>query len=418
MSLKRILLSQSKLFIRAAKVLTAATGFALLITSCNQNDRIESLQETDLFTISYGNFEEQLAVADLNTVGNVRYGLAMRDGFFYIVDGEGKKTMELNSYGDLLTLFYNEDSKTADLINKSEKNNSSVHREIGFPFDYPGMIAVDSKKCIYTVCTIPKNRQELNAEGYLCSQTVLRFDRDGTNVDYIGQQGPGGTPFPLIKNIYTTKKDELVVICNSDNGFISYWFDKDGALKYTIYINSDNIPAVGSFDSKTDSYFTIENIIPDQNDYKFYVYVNYYNSFVDDDSMIMSGINYVQTLLYTLNCDTETFEDTVSIPPYEESVVVDYSKLTYKIPYDFMGITEDGWKYFIIKTSTGFNIEMLQSESQKILRRQLSFNHTDNLYYNMYLSSNGIIAALYLDKDQASVVWYRTDKLIDSILGN
>ena len=64
MSLKRILLSQSKLFIRAAKVLTVATGFALLITSCNQNDRIESLQETDLFTISYGNFEEQLAVAE------------------------------------------------------------------------------------------------------------------------------------------------------------------------------------------------------------------------------------------------------------------------------------------------------------------------------------------------------------------
>lgn len=36
----------------------------------------------------------------------------------------------------------------------------------------------------------------------------------------------------------------------------------------------------------------------------------------------------------------------------------------------------------------------------------------------MTLSQDGIITALYLEKDRARVVWYRTDSLIDAILKN
>ena len=73
---------------------------------------------------------------------------------------------------------------------------------------------------------------------------------------------------------------------------------------------------------------------------------------------------------------------------------------------------------FYCKTSDGFNIEMIQSENQKILRRHLNVNHDKNLYYTMCLSPTGIITALYLDNDNAKVVWYRTDNLIDAIVKN
>ena len=36
----------------------------------------------------------------------------------------------------------------------------------------------------------------------------------------------------------------------------------------------------------------------------------------------------------------------------------------------------------------------------------------------MDLSLDGIITAMYLEKDCARVVWYRTDNLIDAILKN
>ena len=59
---------------------------------------------------------------------------------------------------------------------------------------------------------------------------------------------------------------------------------------------------------------------------------------------------------------------------------------------------------------------MIQNESQRILRRQFDINHEDNLFYTMSVSHEGIITALYIDKNKARVVWYRTDTLIDAIL--
>ncbi len=403
------------------KTLLAAGLFisGIIFTSCLGNETVQSISETELFSLPYGNFEEQLSVSDLNDVGNVRFGVAMQDGFFYIVNGESKKILELNSYGDLLSLFYNEDSQTARLLENSKRPDISIHHEISYPFDYPGMVAVDSNKNVYTVCSIPWDRQEKSDDSTtLYSHTVLRFARDGSSVDYIGQQGPGGTPFPFIKNIYTTSKDELVVVASSSSGLLVYWFASDGFLKYMIPVTTRDAPAGEDKENQTDSFLTIQNVVPDPVSYKLYVQIDYYSTYIDEDSKVQSGINYIQTLLYPLNIESGTYEEPVSVPPYEESVVSDYSKLTYRIPYDFLGVTKNGWKFFIVKTEDGFNIEMIQSESQKILRRHFKAVHSNIVYDTMCLSQDGILTALYLEKEKARVVWYRTDNLIDAILKN
>lgn len=400
-------------------LIAAALSLGSLYVACSKNESVQSISETELFSLPYGNFEEQLSVSDLNNVGGVRFGIAMQDGFFYIVNGESKKILELNSYGDLLTLFYNEDSETAKLLENSGRPDMSIHHEISYPFDYPGMLAVDSNKNIYTVCSVPWNRQERSDDGStLYSHTVLRFSRDGTSVDYIGQQGPGGTPFPYIKNIYTTSKDELVVVASSSEGLLVYWFASDGFLKYMIPVTTRDAPTLEKKDEKSEMFLTIQNVVPDPVSYTIYVQIDYYNTYVDEESKVQSGINYVQTLLYPLNIESGTYQEPFSVPPYEESVVSDYSKLTYRIPYDFLGVTKNGWKFFIVKTDDGFNIEMIQSENQRILRRHFNANHSNIVYDAMSLSQDGILTALYLEKESARVVWYRTDNLIDAILKN
>ncbi len=403
------------------KIYLFATSLAacLFFNSCVKTETVQSISETELFTLPYGNFEEQLSVTDLNDVGDVRFGIAMQDGFFYVVNGESRKILELNSYGDLLTLFYNEDSQTARLLDNSERPDKSIHHEISYPFDYPGMVAVDSNKNVYTVCSIPWDRQEKSDDGTtLYSHTVLRFARDGSSVDYIGQQGPGGTPFPYIKNIYTTSKDELVVVAASSEGMLVYWFASDGFLKYMIPVTTRDAPSLADKEDHSENFLTIQNVIPDPVSYKLYVQIDYYSTYVDEDSKVQSGINYIQTLLYPLNIENGTYEEPVSVPPFEESVVSDYSKLTYRIPYDFLGVTKNGWKFFIVKTEDGFNIEMIQSETQRILRRHFNAIHSDIVYDTMCLSQDGILTALYLEKEKARVVWYRTDNLIDAILKN
>lgn len=391
----------------------------LVFSSCQRTETIQTISEIELFTLPYGKFEEQLSTADLNSIGNIQFGIEMRDGFFYLVDGDAKKIMEINSYGDLLTLFYNEDAEIADLFAESKRMDKSIHHEISYPFDYPGKIAVDSKKYIYAVCSIPRDRQEKSDDDtMLYSNTVLRFARDGSFVEYLGQQGPGGTPFPYIKNIYTTSKDELVVVCTSTEGAVVYWFSSEGFLKYMIPVSKKDIPLVKGINENSDVYLSIEGVIPDPASYHLYVQVDYFSSYVDEDSKVQSGVNYIQTLLYSLNVEEGIFEEPVSIPPYEESVVADYSRLTYRIPYEFLGVTKNGWKFFILKNDDGFNIEMIQNENQRILRRHFKANHNNILYNTMSLSQDGIITALYIEKEKARVVWYRTDSLIDAILKN
>lgn len=388
---------------------------AMLLVSCGVS-RIQTISEEELFKIPYGNFEEQISVTDLNGVGDCRFGIAMQDGFFYLINGESKKIMELNSYGDLLSLYYNEDSQTAKLIEKSNRKALSVHHVIAYPFDYTGKLAIDSQKNVYTVCSIPVDRQEQNEDAtMLYCNTVLRISRDGSSVDYIGQQGPGGTPFPYIKNLYITQKDELVVVSTSSDGAVVYWFASDGFLKYMIPISLKSVPQIQGKENN-EIFCTIDNVIPDLQNYCLYLKVDYYTTFLDEESKVQSGINYVQTVLYPLDISMQRYGEGTVVPPYEESIVVDYSRLTYKIPYDFLGVTKNGWHFFIIKTDDGFNVEMIQPDTQKILRRHFTADHNQIMFDTMTVSADGIITALYLDKEIARVVWYRTDNLIASFL--
>lgn len=389
----------------------------LIFTACYKTESVRSIEETELYTLQYGKFEEQISVSKMNDIGNISFGIAMQDGFFYIVNGEAGKIMQLNSYGDLLTLFYNEESETENLVEKSGLEPNFVLHEVSYPFEYTGVIAVDSKKTVYAACTIPENRQEQSDDGSsLLCQAVLRFSRDGSEVEYIGQQGPGGTPFPFIKQIYTTVKDELVVVSSETDGMRVFWFSTDGFLKYMIPIKTEDVPQYSASEVDSDVFVTVANVVPDLVSYSLYVQLDYYSAYIDEDSKIQSGINYLQSYLYTLNVDTASYESPISIPAYEETVIADYTKLTYRMPYDFLGVTKNGWKFFIVKTDKGFAIEMFQNENQRILRRNFAANHSDIIYSTMNLTVDGIIDAIYIEKNAARVVWYRTDSLIDSIL--
>lgn len=393
----------------------------LLITitsliSCNTRDSKEAMNEQLLFEMEYGNFLEQISPDDLNKIGDVRYGIAMQDGFFYLVDGCANKVMEMNSYGHMLTLFYAEDSQLAEILSKSEKTNDNFKWKITYPFNFNGLIAVDSEKTIYAVCNLPSERYEKDESGQLCTQVIMKMSRDGSTIDYIGNQGFGGSPYPNIKNIYITKSDELVVVCNTIDGLVVYWYAKEGFLKNTIPVNQKSIPTIKAPFAGSEVYMTLDNIIPDSVNYKIYMKVDYYNSSVDEDSRVQTGISYSQTLLYPMDCETGIYDEPINIPPFEESIIVDYSKLNYKIPYDFIGVTPNGWKYFLLKTTEGFNVELINEESQKLIRRQFKVSHGNNLFFNMYLSQDGIITVLYMDKDKPKIAWYRTDSIIDSII--
>lgn len=395
---------------------------ALGLTSCVQSSKVLTISENELFKVNYGNFEEQLNLFDISSPGNIRTAVTMRDGFFYVVNGEVSKIISLNSYGDLLSLFYSEDSYLGEKKGLTTESSSGIWKPVSYPFELTGKLVVDSRKFMYVVGNVPKDRNEQSEDSTLLySQVVLRISSDGKEIDYIGQQGPGGTPFPSIRNIFTTENNELVVVSTTNTGLCVYWFATNGFLRYKIPVDTNSVPkitpeSVNSTAQQADLWVTVENIVPDCYAERIYVMVDYYFPHIDEESKTQSGVDFVKSSIYPLNIESGVFGESLNIPAYEESVTEDFSKLTFKLPYDFLGATKNGWLYFIITTEQGFNVLMIQPGTQYTLKRNLVVDHKDVLYYSLALSSEGIISALLCEKENSRVVWWRADSLIDSML--
>lgn len=398
-------------------ILILSCAFSFLFLACNKSNQVHLVGENALFTLGYGNFEDELNLFDLAKTGSIRTYMTMRDGFFYIANGESRKILELNSYGDLLSLYYNDEYlKNVTFAEKNSTN--SIKKAVSYPFNTLGPLTVDSRKYIYAVDTLPLERQEHDdANRLLLSSVVLRFDSAGKFIDYLGQQGPGGTPFPYVKNIYTTRENELVVVCTSNDGFIVYWFNTNGFLLYTIPVSQNSVPKVQRDDSsEIPEYISIGNIVPDNSGHKLYVKVDYYMASLDSALKVQSGIDYYTTLLCPLNVETALYDEPLEIPPYEYSVTENLTKEIYNLPFDLLGVTENGWFFFIVPNEEGFIVQMVQPDGQRIVKRSLSVDHSKNLYYTLSLSGNGIISGLFVRSENAQAVWWRTDSLLASFI--
>lgn len=396
-------------------VILSAVSFNFL--SCNRTKAIPALEETEVFTLSYGSFEDELNVFNMAQISDVRTSIAMRDGFFYIANSEGQKIMEMNSYGDLLTFYFNEESNRKPSFYDEEKAVITTRKAVSYPFREISSIAVDSRKYLYVVDKMPVERQEIDTDNNLVlSQIVLRFDSNGNFLGYIGQQGPGGMPFPYIKDIFVNGKNELVVVCSTINGYLVYWFTEEGALIHQTHIANRHIPKKD--EKATGSWAEIENIVPAVDGHNLYVKVDSFENYVDEASHSQSGIVFSGSTVYSYDVETKTFTSSLEIPSYQDVVTEGYNSDTYNIPYDFLGITESNWLFFVVSTENGFSILMIQNDGSKILRRNLNMNHQDSLFYNFNLNNTGILSMLNIRKDKAVVEWWRTDSLIQSVINN
>ena len=166
------------------------------------------------------------------------------------------------------------------------------------------------------------------------------------------------------------------------------------------------------------SYFYLDNIVPDLKDRVLYLKADSYTSYVDESSHVQSGIEYLTTLVHPFDVEKNSFDFPTTIPPYSDQVAEGFSKENYEIPYDFLGVTESGWFFFMVSTDEGFSIQMVQSDGQRILKRRIGLNREENLYYTFNLSREGIISALLVQKDRVQIAWWRIDSLIQAVIKN
>ncbi len=396
--------------------------FSALFGSCTK-ETVSLVEREKLFTLTYGRFEDEIDLfqLDSNTSGPDTQ-IFMKDGMFYIANSGSKKILQLTSFGDLLSVYYNPETNpvpsfaetATDGTGAAAKAVTATRKAISYPFNHPVYLTVDSLKRLFIVDQVPQERFEYdNEDQVVLRDVVLRFNLDGRFVDYLGQEGPGGTPFPPIIGVYNNTRNETVVMAKTQAGIKVFWFNDEGTLLFRIPVSFRNLPSPYEKDRVILS--SLEKILPDPDSRRIYLKIDYYTEVIDTATQSNAGISYDRSCVYPFDIDSAKYGERIDIPSYNGVDKDNLGTLTFKKPYEFLGITSSGWIFLSTPRPGGYALEILDTGSRRIHKRTLSVREDELAYNALMLSGDGILSALLATAYDASVVWWRTDALIGEI---
>jgi hypothetical protein len=388
-------------------VVAAFFGLVVLV-GCSQS-RISSVARTDLFNLEIGPLEDQINLFDLARSSSNRTNLVMRDGLFYISDTAGGKIVRYNSYGNLLFVIYNEETSPPPItLHRSiDEEGITTRWSITYPLKEPGAITVDSRKHIYTADKADRDKWFTDAEnGALLNNVVLHFNESGRFVNFLGQEGIGGRPFPRISGIFASRDDEIAVVCLLITGWDIYWFNADGKLLYLVHLQNDSIPMPADLVD----YASVDTVAAAPDGRKLFFKVDYYRDIVDENSNSMAVPD--SSLIWTIDVETGTYVESVKVPFFEYTATENDRKVTQKLPYAMLGVIKDSRVFLYFPVDGGYSLLVLNAGSKE---QRLGFIHVRNeeLEYNTFnLSNEGILSGLLATKWEARLVWWRTERLM------
>jgi len=281
---------------------------SLVLTGACKNNQIDSVEREELFTLEVGHMEDQIALYNLDgTRGIRRTGFTMKDGQFYISDGNGGKISRFNSYGDLLFMIYNEETNPPPISLKTiiSGEEQATRWAYSYPLEQPGWIAVDSRKHIFVEDRLPSQAHRIDREkNSLLDGIILHFDQDGRFINYLGCEGVGGSPFPRIVALTATVNDELAVICRLPGGWEIYWFNSSGMLLYLVKISSSVIPSLPDWPQALS---VIDSVMASPDSRRLFMKVDYSRDTFDQSTNTRTGSEPVSSAIWILNVEDGSY---------------------------------------------------------------------------------------------------------------
>jgi len=394
----------------------AAAGLMAAIAACSPVG-IATIQRESLFSLDIGPMEDQIALYSFEGSGMKHHvELAMRDGLFYITDNNGGKIVHYNSYGDLLFMIYNDETNPEPIsLGTRVADGTQVTR---WAYTYPllsaGKIVVDSRKHIYIEERLPYERHGFDAENKaLLDRVLLHFDADGRFIEYLGQGGQGGGPFPRVTGLYTSVQDEIVVVCRLPSGWNTYWYSAQGEQLFLVQLENDAIPQPPDWQGSSAS---VDAIMAAPDVRKLYIKVDYYQDVYDESTNTRVSSEPVRSLIWILNVEKGIYENSVEVPFYEYSLS-ERGRTTYiRLLYSMMGLVRHGGILLYFPDETGYAILRMDSDGHGQRRGFINIDPAEIRFNNFYLSPDGILCALLVDDWKINVVWWRMDRFMRSML--
>lgn len=385
----------------------------LLLASCKENLNQEILPKEDKFTLPIGNMDNELDFFSREGIPfSLKSDIIMKNGIFYISNGNGKKIMKFNSYGNLLKK-----------ISPARHSESASHYDGSWTFNELGVITINSEDYIYAEDTveyeinfiedyIDKSRdtseKKDNYDLHVLNERIISiFDNDGKYINYIGQDGLGGKPFPFINNIFTDNQDRLIVVTQTTYYWTIYRFTKDGDLIDRHNIDLDNLPQL---ENEDESITQINSIIPDREKERALVELTFYNKVYDEKTKAVVSMELKTSRVYYFDLKTKSYISWMEIPSKknEESGFILHNAL--------LDIIRGKYLYFISQSEDGTtNFLTITNENGYIIGEyDLAVDNSNIIYSSFYTSSpDGILSGLHCTDYAGAVSLWRTDKILD-----
>ncbi len=274
-----------------------------------------------------------------------------------------------------------------------------------------GELAVSPGKVLLVEDQVSAERQEYDKKlGAMLSYVVLRFRSDGTLIDYIGQEGIGGTPFPYIERIQTNSRGETIVICRTPADWLVFWYSPGGELEYKVEIGLKNLPLPAA----TGYTASLETIFADPARHLLYLKIDYYRA--DKTGGVRGNVEFAKSSVYWLNVDTQKYVGHVDLPRHiiEEKGNGAFGTKKVEVLYQFLGVARGGYMFFLSPLANNYDEVLVLDKQGNIVRRsRILLGDKSIAYRTFYLDPSGVLSALLVGNYSASVVWWRSDKLIE-----
>lgn len=378
----------------------------VILAACDEQQPT-FLEDESLFQLEIGRLEDQLDLVSRDGVmPRAETSIAMQDGMLYVGDGAANKIMEFTSYGDLVRLIYHPDQNpTPVTLGQSANVGDSGLTRIATPYQFTqlGNIAVDSRRHVYAEDRLSSERSIYDEDlGVQLNRTIVRFDDDGSALDYLGQEGIGGTPFPYIERMQVTLRDELVVITGTTNAKLVYMFAPSGDQIYNVRIGLDRLPIPAEDD---DAIAVLDAIVAGVDQYRLYLKVSYYRTEVAEDTGEEFGISFEQSRLYWLDLESGRYEGYVELP----RGTADGGDAHYEL----VGVARDEYIFLLARQDVGRTRLLIMNDDGRVLRRRvLNVPETQLVLRRFHLSQSGVLTGLLGFMDRADLVWWRSDRLL------
>ena len=352
------------------KPITAAFVISILITagSCQKNE-IESLEKNILFTLSIGKSEDELSLFHNQGESIPTAHVAMANGLLFVSSSQGGKIMKFNSYGDILGLFYNPEINPEPVLLSTDLDEEEISTRRAFPYQFREVenIAVSKDLTLLVQDEIAEERHEFDEElNAMLDQIVLRFGKNGKFIDYLGQEGSGGTPFPYIERLQVTARGDPVIVARTQKNWIVFWYNEFGYLKYKLKVDLNALPKIENKQGVP----SMGTIIADRRESLLYMKIDYYASQAEEFAENPSGIQYTGGFIHIFDLEKEKFVGEIEIPRHYRSQT-SMDVLSFKkeqMLYEFIGVSEGGYLFFLSPSEGNYYELMILAAGGKVIR--------------------------------------------------